>query len=145
MKLKILFIIALSFLLITACKDENRNTNPSTKCGDAIHIVQDTVGLPRGLFSIRETTIDGDCMTLRLDYGGGCGGKIDFQLYSFGEYILDDITHYKIYVALDDEDYCKALIEKQVKFDMTDFKKQIKNSVYYINFVNTKDSLLIGD
>lgn len=143
MNVKILLFI-LTFLILPACKDKDNNTNPSTKCGDEIHLVQDTVGLPRGLFSLRETTIDGDCMTLRLDYGGGCGGKIDFQLYSFGEYVLDNITHYKIYIALNDEDTCKALIEKQVKFDMTDFKKQTKSSVYYINFVNTNDSLLIG-
>lgn len=150
---KLITLILLSLVFI-ACEDDPVSLddkkiitdlgNLSTKCGDEIKTVQDTFGLPRDLFDLKETTIDGNCMTLRLDYGGGCGGKVDFQLYYFGEYELDSIPHYEIYIALDDEDPCEALKEKQVKFDMTEFKKQVKSSVYYINFVNANDSLLIG-
>jgi len=141
--MKKILILVITTLLFTACKKDETNTSPSVDCGDAVHIVNDTVGINRDIFRLVETTLDVNCLTLRLQYGGGCTGTVDFQLYSFGEYELDGVTHKKVFISLLDEDGCEALIEKQVKFDLTELTKQTNGS-YYINFVNANDSVLVG-
>ena len=143
LKMEKVLILVIATLLFTACKEDETNTNPSIDCGDAVKMVTDTTGLPRENFRLVETDLDENCMTLRLQYSGGCTGIIDFQLYSFGEYELNGITHKKVYISLLDEDDCESLVEKQVKFDLTELTKQM-NSPYYINFVNVEDSLLVG-
>lgn len=137
-------LLSVAFLvLLASCKKDETNTNPSPDCGDAVKIVTDTIGLDRDIFGLEEAEIDGNCLTLRVSYGGGCGGIVDFQMYSFDEYELEGITHKKVFISLLDEDPCEALIQKRVKFDLTDLTK-VSNGKYYINFVNVNDSLLVG-
>lgn len=128
----LLLITAFSVLLIS-CKQSETNINPSDICGDALKIVTDTVGIERDIFSLEDIELEGNCLTLRVSYGGGCGGIVDFQLYSFEEYILDGITHKKVFISLQDEDNCEALVEKRVKFDLTELTN-VTNGGYYINF-----------
>lgn len=137
-------LLSVAFLvLLASCKKDDTTTNPIPDCGDKVKIVSDTLGLHRHIFGLIDTDLDGNCLTLRVSYGGGCTGTVDFQLYSFGEYKLDGVTHKKVFISLLDEDDCEALIEKRVKFDLTELTN-ITNGSYYINFVNANDSLLVG-
>ena len=57
-------------------------------------------------------------MNITIQYGGGCG-NIELKLID-SEMILESYpVQRNIRLSLKDEDYCKALITKELSFDLT--------------------------
>lgn len=137
---KVITVIFLMLFIYACSKD--KTTNPPIDCGIPINIVTDTVGISRDIFELEETKLDGNCLTLLLSYSGGCK-SVEFKLYNYDEYVINGITHKKVFISLKDEDPCDSFISKEFKFDISELSKSISGK-YYINFVNAKDSLLIG-
>lgn len=138
--MRLFSILILIPLIIVACSEE-KTTDPPKTCGASISIVSDTVGLPHYYFGLNDATLNENCLSLVLDYGGGCG-EVSFDLYSFGEYELNDTLHQKVFIAMTTNDPCEMLIEKEYMFDIAEINNSQSKS-YYLNFVNVNDSLLV--
>jgi hypothetical protein len=135
-------ILALFVLLIASCSDEKSTEPTHTACGESVYIVEDTSGLDRHIFGLGGAEQSETCLNLWLSYGGGCG-EVQFKLYCFGEYVLNDTAHKQIFISLKDDDPCESFISKSFNFDISELNKTTESRYYYLNFVNAADSLLI--
>jgi len=66
---------------------------------------------------IREASVEGDCLYLRFQYGGGCG-TIDYQLVANSEIVNVLPPQRGVRLALEDNDSCEALLSEIVTFNL---------------------------
>lgn len=66
---------------------------------------------------INEAAIEGDCLYLTFQYGGGCE-SIDYQLLSNDNILYAQPPQRSIRLALDEDDPCEALPQVEASFNL---------------------------
>jgi hypothetical protein len=117
MKTSLLFLIpAFLFLSLTSCTDKNQ---PSPECGDYVFIGKNFYNNgPDDPFSMEDVSLEGDCLTLKVQYGGGCGGAT-FTLVDKSDIERTSPPTRYIRLALKDQDNCEALITEDKVYDLS--------------------------
>ncbi|NBC06767.1 MAG: hypothetical protein GVY26_06190 [Bacteroidetes bacterium] len=118
--MKNLLFFVLIFSLTLSCEKQNTSCSceDPAPC-DALALL-DNSAYQNGSddpYFLREASIEGDCLYLRFQYGGGCK-EVDFDLvgaFQLGE--TAPLTRF-VRVALDDDDNCEALITEEVTFNL---------------------------
>ncbi len=73
-------------------------------------------------FRIREVTLlDGTCLEVLIEYGGGCKG-IDAVLMGSAIYLESNPPQLGVKIVVDDDDHCEALVKEYFRFDLKDFQ-----------------------
>lgn len=132
MKQIFLFAFFISCLFQSACTDQievNKNT-----CIKYVELNYSNYNSPKtDPLTIISTKIDGDCLVLMLQYGGGCKEhQIDLALIQpeCGTPPLPPPTFEIRHNANDD--MCKALITKEYSFDISGIRENGKNKTDFI-------------
>jgi len=118
--MKNLFLFVLLLFAILSCEkqDTSCSCDDPAPC-DALALLDNSAyqNGPDDPYFLRAASVEGDCLYLRFQYGGGCK-EVDFQLVSafeLGE--TAPLTRF-VRVALDDDDNCEALITEEVTFNL---------------------------
>jgi len=132
MKQIFLFAFFISCLFQSACTDQIEiNKNACTKYVELNYSNYNS--LKTDPLTIISTKIDGDCLVLTLQYGGGCKEhQIDLALIQpeCGTPPLPPPTFEVRHNANDD--MCKALITKEYSFDISGIRENGKNKTDFI-------------
>ena len=120
MKLFTSLMIICSILLSGCDKTENVNIDsPLPECDNSVVVDADLYqNAPADEFYFQSATIDGNCLKLTVRYGGGCEDVI-FQLYDASAILKSFPLQRNIRLSLEDNDFCEALITKELDYDLT--------------------------
>ncbi len=105
------------------CKHEGispENSQATINTGKCLQIqVNDNfTSLASDPFSIDRAVIEDNCLKLTVTYGGGCG-EANFMLYRKNSVRESYPPQLQMHVTLDDKDHCKALITKDIFYDLS--------------------------
>lgn len=133
--MKILKSIAVMALFVTAvfllgCGKKKSVANPNTETAEVTIpmpeveklIVDEGFVPPRenGRFNVERMEMEGDRLLLAVSYSGGCEEHI-FNLYSDGRYAKSYPPQLTLFLEhIDNNDRCRAMIQKELVFDITD-------------------------
>ncbi len=120
--MKKLILTLFVFALFLRCGDDESVRPNNTDCGQkAIVDNAQYINAPDDEFSFVEVEINGDCMKISIRYGGGCR-DIELKLIGSESVLFPAPGAGNIRLSLKDEDDCKALILKEITFDLTPFR-----------------------
>lgn len=100
------------------CSCENDITTPGTNCPE--EVIQDKELFEHGIydhFAFDSVWIEGNCLKATIEYGGGCGDAL-FRLIWDGEIIETNPVSINLKLSFVDNDTCKALIHKELGFNI---------------------------
>lgn len=119
---KCLFIL-IAFAVFSACNKED-----STDKEQLIVSMSQFEDAPKDPFQFKKVTLVGDCLTIIINYGGGCGEVKALLIDSGG---VDDSLPVQRYLRLsfEDDDLCEALVEKEFTFDLEPIKINSENQI----------------
>jgi len=112
--------ILLLFIFILGSTSSCDSVNPDQLNCDEKILVDSSLfeDSPNDSFEFTSVKIIDNCLNITIQYGGGCG-DIELKLID-SEMILESYpVQRNIRLSLKDEDYCKALITKELSFDLT--------------------------
>lgn len=125
---KSIFILCFMLLVFVNCSnsvDSNQN-----HCDQEIIIDPELYETaPNDDFRFRDIEIVGDCLKITIEYGGGCG-NVEVKLIDAGVVMESNPGQRKVRVSLKDEDFCEALIVKEISVDLTPIRIIDDNRVY---------------
>lgn len=140
MKYIVLTIITL-FLYSCTCKKHttdngDQNTDAVATSNESFNnvIVDKEYVLPKenGDFKVLEATIEGDILTLKVSYGGGCETH-EFNAYFNEMYMKSLPPKAAIFIEhKNNNDHCKKMITEDLKFDLTNVRYPGKDKDYTI-------------
>ena len=111
-------MLSIFILALLSCKD--KSVNSETLSCDQVIISDDSLyeHSPNDSYEFKNVEIIHNCLNITIEYGGGCG-EVEFNLID-SELVMESYPPQRnIKLSFKDEDYCKALIRKQVSFDLT--------------------------
>lgn len=120
MKLFSSFFILCS-LLLTSC---NKSTTvaidpPLPECDNLVVVDANFYqNGPADEFYFQSATIDGNCLKMIVQYGGGCEAVI-FQLIDASVILESFPIQRNIRLSLEDNDNCEALVTQELNYDLT--------------------------
>ncbi len=113
---KLIFILSYISLAFVGCSesvDSNRNN-----CEQKIIIDSELYNsAPNDDFRFRDIEITGNCLKIIIEYGGGCGNA-EAKLIGSEFFENGKPPQREIRLSFKDEDYCKALITKELFFSL---------------------------
>ena len=86
-------------------------------------------------FKIKTATINGSCIDIKLNYGGGCG-EVDFQLIWDGQLMESSPQQIRLFLSLKDYDRCKALKIKHYQFDLASLREKFPIGKIVLHLIN---------
>lgn len=108
----------LAFLLFGLSSCEKKN-EPSPECGFYVDIDKAYFNNgPDDPFTIQNAVLEGDCLTITVQYGGGCGGAA-FTLVDKDVIQYTNPPSRQLRLALKDEDWCEALLTEDRVYDLS--------------------------
>jgi len=132
MKQVFLFAILITFLFQSACTEQIETTQDD--CTRYVELNYSNYNsLKTDPLSLISAKVEGDCLVLTLQYGGGCKEhQIDLALIQpeCGTPPLPPPTFEIRHNANDD--VCKALITKEYSFDISGIREEGKNKTDFI-------------
>lgn len=127
-------IFLISFLLLYGCTNQEEILQNNDACTKYVELNYSNYNsLKTDPLSLINAKIDGDCLILTLQYGGGCKEhQIDLALIQpeCGTPPLPPPTFEIRHNANDD--VCKALITKEYSFDISGIREEGKNKIDFI-------------
>ncbi len=133
------FIFAL-ILILGATNCDSVNSNQS-ECDKKIFVDDNLFSnAPNDSFDFINVEIIQNCLKLTIEYGGGCG-DIELKLISSEMVMESNPPQINIRLSLKDEDNCKAIIRKEILFDLTPINKLVNDRVI-LNIDNWDESIL---
>ena len=127
-------LICLQLVLFSACNQKTEELTNSGECPDYVELNYSNYNsLSTDPITIIEAKIDGDCLVLTLQYGGGCKEhQIDLALIQpdCGTPPLPPPTFEIRHNA--NGDACKALVTKDYSFDISGIREDGKNKIDFI-------------
>jgi len=69
---------------------------------------------------VRNIRIEDDCLIIEVVYGGGCG-TVNFELISNGQILESNPSQIQLFLKLDDQDTCKAMLSREIRFNISQF------------------------
>jgi len=102
------------------CKTTSQNMpDANSNCESSTIVDSDQfMNAPSDPFFFRKVIINGDCLEIELQYGGGCGDT-EFQLVGAEEVMESFPEQRNIRLSFKDEDNCEALVTKTLSYDLT--------------------------
>jgi len=91
-------------------------------------------------FKIIAMNIEEDCLIIKVQYGGGCGDT-NFKLLFDGVVTESLWPSLQLFLAMDDQDSCRALLVKELKFDLHCFKGFVTENGLNISIINHDKSI----
>ncbi|MFC2130849.1 hypothetical protein ACFLSQ_05395 [Bacteroidota bacterium] len=139
MKKLVLTLFIFGFFL--GCTDDD-NIKPNNSNCDQEIIADDSLfaNAPDDDFEFVNAEIKGNCLEITISYGGGCG-EIELKLIDSEKIIETYPPQRDIRLSFKDEDYCKALIHKNISFDLT-LIRIIQTDRVLLNLTGWNDKLL---
>ena len=122
-----ILILFTSVLLISCEKPQNNSNACSDCCTTSIVNRTNFEGTPSDDFDISDAIINGDCLEITVRVGGGCG-DLNFDLLAVNEVMESLPTQRNIRVILDDQDFCKAMLQKTISFDLSSLRTDKKGA-----------------
>ncbi len=108
--------LILLLVYILSCDSVNQE---ESNCNEEILIDSNLfANAPDDSFSFKSVEINQNCLTLSVEYGGGCG-DVEFKLIDSDLVMESTPPQRNIRLSLNDRDYCKAMITKKLFFDLT--------------------------
>lgn len=123
-------IVIAGALVLMAFSCETNTTDdlkPNTAC-ETVTLVEDLGSLKTDDFAIDSVAIKDNCLHVWVMYGGGCGGA-DFKMYQSKLVMQSYPPQLTMKLTLDDKDFCKALIGKELSYDLSTARIENKGSV----------------
>lgn len=130
------FAIALwiQLMIFSACSEKTMELTNSGNCSDYVELnYSNYSSLSTDPITIIEAKVDGDCLVLTLQYGGGCKEhQVDLALIQpeCGTPPLPPPTFEIRHNA--NGDACKALVTKDYSFDISGIREEGKNKIDFI-------------
>lgn len=127
--MRLLGLIAAVLLIATSCGNKKNTSETSMSeeqqqtVGQAL-IIDTSGSFDKGdAYQIKSASLEQDSLILTITHGGGCKDH-DYTLYSNGSLMkslppkMNLMLHHN-----GNEDYCRALIQKRLAFDLSAIKK----------------------
>ncbi len=108
-------------LLIACAKSKSVVIEPQlpATCGQSIVVDAKLYqNAPDDPFQFQSAKIDGNCLKLVVQYGGGCE-KVTFKLIDASVILESFPVQRNLRLSLEDNDHCEALITHELQFDLT--------------------------
>jgi hypothetical protein len=123
--MKKLLVYLVPFLMAFSCEEDPLKS----KC-EAMVLTNDLAGVRTDEYSIDTAYVEGNCLKLRVAYGGGAGASaVKFEMYQ-GKQVAESIPPQRwLKLVLDDQDYAKAIIRRELSYDLTSTKVDTKGAV----------------
>lgn len=117
-------ILVISLIVLTSLGLSCKNTDNVTNDCEVINVQDDLSQLATDEFHIDTAYVQNNCLKLKVNYGGGCG-NVFFKMYRNHSVFESNPPQTIIKLTLDDKDFCKALIYKDLSYNLTDMVKEI--------------------
>jgi hypothetical protein len=91
-------------------------------------------------FIIEDVAIENSCLKISVSFGGGCG-DILFQLYQASEIMESFPPQMDLYLKFTDDDHCKALIFKDLEFDLSSLVLPYNTGTIRFNLEGYKEAI----
>ena len=135
----IILFISFSFAFLS-CND---NTSNPIKLECDQEIIVDNTSFensPNDSFEFKNVEIINNCLSITIEYGGGCG-TVEVNLID-SEFIEEsNPLQRRIRLSFKDEDSCKALISKKVSFSLEPIQIAGEN-IIILNLTNWEKQIL---
>ena len=82
-----------------------------------ILVVDSHAGFSLDECRIKTIHVDTDILTAEVEYGGGCG-NVEFKLLASSVFMESNPVQSAVTVSFKDEDPCKALVTRQLRFNL---------------------------
>ena len=105
------------FLALTACDDLDKVDEKTCPIASLVNNELFNDG-PNGELTIRSAAISGDCLSLTIEYSGGCE-ELNFSLVASEEVMESFPVQRNMRISFDDTDACKKLVTTELIFDLT--------------------------
>ena len=120
---------------------ENIPVKPEENCMEMLFLEQPAKDLKSDFFEIDSLNINGNCLEIVVNYGGGCGDA-DFNLY-YSDSITERMPpETKFYLVLKDDDPCRSIVHKKLKYSLEFYKDVAKNSGIYLHVSGKEEPVL---
>lgn len=118
MNYKIIIAFMLLAFLFVKCKDSGTDS-ANTLCDKDI-IIEDSLyaDMPDDEYFLKSVEISGDCLSITIQYGGGCG-NVEAELVGSEAIEKSYPPQREIRLSFKDEDTCEALVNKKFTFNLT--------------------------
>lgn len=136
-------LICFHLMLFSACTQKTEELTNSGECPDYVELNYSNYNsLSTDPITIIRAKVDGDCLVLTLQYGGGCKEhQIDLALIrpECGTPPLPPPTFEIRHNA--NGDACKALVTKDYSFDISGIREEGKNKIDFILEVGSANGI----
>ena len=124
---KLIIILSIISIVCVSC---NNSVDPNqNNCEQKIIIDPELYNnSPNDDFDFRDIKIDGDCLVVTIEYGGGCG-NVEVKLIDAGVVMESNPVQRNLKVSFKDEDFCKVLLVREFSFDLTPIRTFGENRV----------------
>ncbi len=123
MKKLLLFILLASVLI--GCKKDELNCKQQV----IVSKVQFEQAA-KDMFNFKAVTLDQDCLSITISYGGGCG-EVSAKLIDSGDVAESLPVQRYLRLAFKDDDLCEALLDTTFLFDLTPIRVAEDNTVRF--------------
>ncbi len=122
-------LFALMLCLFFACKKDEAPEVRTATCSTPTIVDADLYkDAPDDYFEMLNATIDGDCLFLRIRFGGGCD-VLDAKLLDSGDIAESLPVQRTLRLSLTDNDFCKALVTENLTFNLSDIRTPTENKI----------------
>jgi len=132
-------ILMIGLILPFSCTSDDASTEvvqtPTTPAVEAPHVRMIQIAdkeqidsAPSDQFDVFDAKIEGNSLVLVVEYGGGCETH-EFELYWDGLFLEEGPLSIKTILAHNaHNDSCEAMIQKEIRFDLTLLKQSLRKS-----------------
>ena len=140
-----LLFLLLFVLVSTSCNTQKKAADSSVKlqdnCMEMLLLEQPAEDLESDYFDIDSLNINGNCLEIVVNYGGGCGNA-DFELY-YSDAIIEKMPpETNLHLILKDDDPCRSIVHKKLKYSLEPYKDVAKNSGIYLHVSGKEEPVL---
>jgi hypothetical protein len=131
----LLSIVMIVFMAVGCSQTKNLSGNQENSCAPLKLLSGSPDSLRVDYCQIDSVYIDGDCLVLSLTYGGGCG-ETEFKLFRTQSVLESFPPQTSLLYSFVDNDPCRALETKTLRFDLTPFGEYARNGGIWLNLAD---------
>ncbi len=130
----IILLFVLLFLIFS-CRSQRKTGKYDRQ--PSICLAMDMLGTPPDSlridpFHIDSLRIEDQCLNVYVTYGGGCG-EARFNMFYSNMVQHSFPPQTTLYLAFEDNDHCRSIERKKLKFDLFPFSKYADNGGIWLN------------
>ncbi len=135
-----LFVVSIILIISSSVFSQHEvYVNNKLYNGNCAEIVVDTNNITQistDPFKFRDILIENDCIVFHVAYGGGCN-KVDFELITDNLIEESNPPQLRFLLKLTDNDFCKAFMYQELKFDLSKYKSYKDETGLIIKIINS--------